>query len=59
MEIPINKEKTTVNAIKSGKAHFLNNSVAHAMKQDMAINNTDKIISAGILTNIFWNSGLL
>ena len=59
IEIPISKEKTIVNRMKMGKANFRKASVAQAIKHDMAINKTDKIMIAGMFTNIFWKRGLL
>ena len=57
--IPINRANTKVKAINNGKASFLKVSTAQAMKQDNAINTTERIIIIGMLTNIVLNAGLL
>lgn len=57
--IPINKANTSVKAINNGKAYFLKVSTAQAIKQDNAINTTERIIIIGMFKNIVLNTGLL
>ena len=59
IDIPINNAKVRVNIMKIGRAHFLKNYVQQPITHERPINKTDKIISAGIFTKIFWNKGLL
>ena len=59
IDTPISNANTNVKAMKIGRANFLKASVAHEIKHDNPINNTDKMMIMGVFIKTVLNAGLL